>query len=372
MYCNSLLKNVFIICSAVLVASSGISAKTSKSLISQNIQKLFDKNIKDLSEEFPDRFEKDIGTDLIKTLSTIKIPEEDMADEETAKKLEDEDPESYYYGYDGTPDYKKARLVAYSKFRKEFDISDPCSLISPASVLMMVYTNGQGVKRNFDLGMMFGCISSFAYMELEGAINTIQKFKSTNWIGNNFSLSNIATSGLMCGYISIVKVKKKDGQLRQKFKHMTKNWSKAETEDFEKLQKAANDYFEQKSNHETCRGGTLATSRAFTAKLIMEENFETVLMRPIHKHKIYSLGDFQKSDKKLKSTYESLLKKLHDEKGFTDGVEKTDVVKTQKTWKKYKEAFVDFIKIKYPKFSISTIKKVLTDIRIKDLEAIKD
>lgn len=83
---------------------------------------------------------------------------------------------NYYYGIETAIDYEKARKCAF--FEKE---SDDDVNIGGSKILLMLYANGYGVKKNIDLAMRMACNDiRDEHDKAAELFNQLTKFKNSN------------------------------------------------------------------------------------------------------------------------------------------------------------------------------------------------
>ena len=99
------------------------------------------------------------------------------------------------YGIKGPKNPVRARQCAYLE-RQAPDNGWP-NLFAGTGMLMTIYANGTGARRNFDIAMKFACELGGAPAEEEGWLAHLQKLKS-EWQGQDFSPCDDITSGADC------------------------------------------------------------------------------------------------------------------------------------------------------------------------------
>ena len=83
-------------------------------------------------------------------------------------------------------------------------------------VLSMLYANGEGVPRNYDLAIRLVCENPWAApAELEGRVTHLKKMRDAN-TPDHFDLCDDATSGLSEGACEAISAGKHDSEREQK------------------------------------------------------------------------------------------------------------------------------------------------------------
>ncbi|HCI48877.1 MAG: hypothetical protein A2977_00135 [Alphaproteobacteria bacterium RIFCSPLOWO2_01_FULL_45_8] len=317
--------------------------------------------------------ERILSPNSVKRLYLVEFPLEDMPDEEKAKLLENEDPEAFYYGYGGEIDYEKARLIAYSHLGKT-PKGERLSLAA-LSVLMMIYGNGQGVKSNFELAQFFAVVEGGSHFELTGELMDLEERKSKGWKGEEFSFCDHTTSGFREGYC------KRIHRDLQRFRHnkafliLSQHWTPPQIQAFERLKKKALRYFLSQSQNEIDGSGSAGTAFILEEEMNHHDAFKK-LIEQLEENEIssFSKEEFDESNKNLKTACKDACEYLvRSEEKFIDliGFKKEDLKKTQQDWAQYRDAFFNFSRVRYPKVSKNTLGKILTDMRIEELQRIR-
>jgi len=286
------------------------------------------------------------------------------ADRPTSKDLKDLDkcrPYDLYYGFEEPANPQKARLCAYDEMDKPREEGP----FGGKAILMTIYANGVGAKRNFDLALKLACKIEGAPAEIEGRVKHLAELRVQNWQGNTFSLCDDATSGYLAGScadhankFALIKRDKKLGRIQSK-------WTGADKKEYSILKKVADQYFDIHAENEVDQSGTARAALSIADTSSQEENFQKTLeMLESGKLPKYSNMQFIDADTKLNTIYRQIQKRVDPEWGT---VKKENIKTTQRAWIKYCDSWVKFCRKKYPGFEDS-IKTYLTMKRIKELE----
>ena len=131
-------------------------------------------------------------------LKKLSLPLEDAPPASMARSLKGCSSEDLYFGIGVPKDPIRARQCAYVE-RQDPDNGWP-NLFAGTGMLMTIYANGIGAPRNFDIAMKFACELGGAPAEEEGWLAHLQKLKSENWQGQDFSPCDDITSGAAMGF----------------------------------------------------------------------------------------------------------------------------------------------------------------------------
>ncbi len=299
------------------------------------------------------------------SLKAIPLPIEDKPSAAITESLKDCSSEALYYGIGVTKDPVRARQCAYAE-RESPDNGWP-NLFAGSGMLMTIYANGTGAKRNFGLAMKFACELHGAPAEEEGWLAHLQRLKKENWQGRDFSPCDDITSGAAMGSCEAHEAQLAGASRKAKLASMIAHWRDPERKAFAALEKAKDDYVTAVGDNEVDQSGTARGALAIGATEAEEERFLTTLQRLIAGDlPRASVSDLAKTGDKLNALYQKI-QKSRDSTGWGT-VTKDGIKKTERAWLIYRDAFVDFAKLKSPSFAPESLEKVLTEDRIKLLE----
>ncbi|WP_446808559.1 hypothetical protein ACH50O_14880 [Methylomonas sp. 2BW1-5-20] len=131
-------------------------------------------------------------------VKAIEFPAQDRPDAKIIQSLAGCNSEELYYGIGQTADWQKARACAYEEMRRGPE--DPFQ--GPAT-LMMIYANGKGVTRNYDLAIKMACGIEGAPAEIEGRLEHLLQMKQQGAEAKDIDLCDDITSSMMMGFCSI-------------------------------------------------------------------------------------------------------------------------------------------------------------------------
>ncbi|CAO4839345.1 MAG: hypothetical protein CNLJKLNK_00931 [Holosporales bacterium] len=310
-------------------------------------------------------------------ITSENIPDSDLP--ENPEALENEDPEIYYY--QEKPDYVKARHVAYAVLNKLLrekgrnirmnTINAGWETLGPLSVLMMVYTNGQGVKRNFDLGIFFAALIEIP--DGGDRVESIRARKEQNCQDDDFRLKNTITSGAASSYISGLEVKMEKLKIKNIFSDLTRGWNSDEINMFEKLWKQIECYARLRGDCETFTGSARQAicDDAYQSTLY---DFIRLLQDMGTKIDHYSLKDITFLDNQLNVVYKKLMSE-ESVRNLDFGCEKEEIEmmtnklkQAQRSWIKVRDAFLKFAQKKYPDINNEDIHAALIIRKIYDIQ----
>jgi uncharacterized protein YecT (DUF1311 family) len=303
----------------------------------------------------------------------VSVPSEDVACTSQKPLFKECDSPILYYGIGVAQDYESARKCAYME-RERADAKP----MGGSGMLMMIYANGLGVEKNYDLALKFACEAGGAEAEVEHRVDHLVQLKeevpltncednkalfSEEYCAGKIDMCDDITSGHMQGVCaakdSAIAEAKNEADLRA----LTVAWPVDHRQQFERLKRLADRYFDNHAENEIDLSGSARAAFQIEEKDAMLEKFRETLRHFETKLPTYSSLDFKRADKEMQTAYKTQLRKLATiQRGTT--VKLDNVMRTQKLWLAYRDAWVAFAKLHFPEASAESIKTYVTLERI--------
>jgi uncharacterized protein YecT (DUF1311 family) len=286
------------------------------------------------------------------------IPDGDRPSEQEKKEMQGCSSSKLYFGNPSDP--IKARKCAYLQI-EQGTAGGPFDGIP---ILMTVYANGDGVASNYDLAMRFACEdANSAAAEYEQRIFHLGTNDSFDYCGD-------ITSGYMQGACADRASKEEQVSRSDKLSKMTARWTEQEKKEFEKL-KAIWLVFVEAGSHEVDYTGFPPTANG-TPEILQREFLENGFVSSLAEFESGNFpfnveNDFIKADRELNTIYKRI-QGASESKEILPGTTKEDIKKAQRAWLKYRDAWVQFAKLKYPLVSSTSWKTWLTRDRVGQLK----
>ncbi|MBL8261921.1 MAG: DUF1311 domain-containing protein [Xanthomonadaceae bacterium] len=278
-----------------------------------------------------------------------------------------------YYGRDGKGegrDYVAARHCAYRQPREGDALLESGDMFGGSGVLMMLYANGQGVKRNPALAKRFACEYGGAPAEVSGRLGHIDDIADG---GEPMDICDDVTSGMMMGFCARRTADFAKVGREPRWRALQSAWTPAQRAAWAPLRKAADDYIQLVSREETDMSGTARGMFSADAR----ESLEIALLDAVTRfdggdRPTQKAADFARADKTLNATYKDTMAKLAAGSGdgaFGDyGTIAPDGVReTQRAWLRYRDAWVRFAALRWPDTPADAWKAWLTTERAQAL-----
>lgn len=331
----------------------------------------------------------------------IPIPVSDLPPINQVANLKNCNSEGLYYGIGQNQNYVKARYCAYLQrptLRNGNGFGYPD--FAGQSILMMLYANGLGVKRNIPLAIKFACETAGAPAEIDGRVCELKQMQKKHYSGHNFDFCDDATSGDTAGGCELRTSWRQQTLINPLLSYLNR-LNPSVTKAFKNLRKAARKFFKEQAWNEQDMTGTLrdvfylqqydldrkmfagdvllvdsGMSPNVNAKHLKEANLKLQkLYRTIavvfRNHKSYTVGvPFQEKGGKVK-----VIKVTVPYRGTITlkGIRKSEI-----SWINYKNAWEHFLTVRknstknleYPgilKTKITSIIALIVDQRIEQL-----
>jgi hypothetical protein len=299
----------------------------------------------------------------------VQVPASDLPTPEERKALASCNSYDLYFGFDHAADPVKARKCAYLEREPGTVLTNPNDVFTGAGLLTMIYANGEGAARNFDLALKFACEVDGAPAENDSRIEHLLKLKNENSTGDVFNLCDDVTSGFMMGWCSKLQDDLNKVVRTDDFSAIMIKWTAAEETAFRELQKAATASFEASTRNEVDQGGTIHTLREAAVETSLNDDFLAALQR-FEKGQLpkFTALEFSKVDAELNSVYSKLQSDPKNNIYEYSGLTPEGVKIAQRAWLRYREAWVKFGHLKYPSVTPESWRTWLTQDRVKILK----
>jgi uncharacterized protein YecT (DUF1311 family) len=298
-------------------------------------------------------------------VEAVSVPPNHRPDARTAATLAGCQSEALYYGIGKPPDPERARQCAYL----ELDAGDQL-VFGGSAMLMTIYANGVGAPRNLELAMKFACKVEGAPAEESGRLEHLAKLQRERWTGTNFHLCDDITSGFMGGHCAAHDQRKKQRARQGKQLALLAGFGPADRATYDKLRAAADKYFEARTQNEVDLSGTARAALQIEEQAALEKSFLAALEQLEKKKALPAkTGPLAEVDARLNVEYRRVMAVKEPVWGT---VEKAGITKTQRSWLKYRDAFVAFARQRYASLPSDQIQAWLTDVRTAMLKEFGD
>lgn len=242
-----------------------------------------------------------------------------------------------YFGFGGPVDPVKARKCAYAEIDR-----DARALLGGKTILMMVYANGKGVPRNFDLALKLACTIGGAPGDAAGRVHQLDRMKKENWTGDNFSICAHSSGHELYEQCAILQERFDKIERDQKFNELSSAWSARDRKAFHSFLAEAENFFQVQVMNGVNLQGTFEVSEEVFLKnglLSALEQFERGELPS------YSAAEFQRAEAEENATY---LRTQSGDVAQWGTITRESIRKSEEGWHRYRNAWIAFGKQKYP------------------------
>jgi hypothetical protein len=242
-----------------------------------------------------------------------------------------------YFGFGGPVDPVKARKCAYA----ELDRNTRAPLAGKA-ILMMVYANGKGVPRNFDLALKLACTIGDAPGDAAGRVHQLDRLKKANWAGNNFSICDHSSGRELYEQCAILQERFDKLERDSQFNDLTSSWTGPQVKAFHAFMEEARKFF-----HVQAGSGVNLEST-------FEVQEETFLLNGL----LTALQQFERGELPKYSAVELRKAETEESAAYTrtqtgkdtrwGTVTREGVSRCEEEWRRYRDAWITFARKKYP------------------------
>jgi hypothetical protein len=250
-----------------------------------------------------------------------------------------------YFGFGAPVDPVKARKCALAEIDR-----DARTPLGGKPILMMVYANGRGVPRNFDVAIKLACAIGGAPGDAAGRVHQLDRLKKSDWKGDNFSICDHSSGHELYEQCAILQERFDKIERDQKLKELSSAWSARDRKAFHSFLAQAEEFFQVQAMNGVNMEGTFEVSEEAFLKnglLAALEQFERGELPR------YSAAEFQRAEAAEHAAY------LRTQTGSVAAwgtVTRESVKKSEEAWHRYRDAWISFARQKYPSVSVQSWK----------------
>jgi Lysozyme inhibitor LprI len=297
---------------------------------------------------------------LCRRLSDREPPASDRPDAAAAASLRGCDSEALYYGIGMPADPARARQCAFLEAGR----ADGEGPFSGRTMLMTIYANGRGARRDLDVAIHLSCGIEGAPFESNGRVGHLAELKAQSRPQEDFHFCDDVTSGLAMGYCAAHEARIAGARREAELARLSRGWTAAETQALERLRQAHEAFASAHGGGEVDMSGTARAAMAVNAEESARDLFLALLRDLAAGHAPrYDAGGYRAADAKLNAAYRQLIQETVpiDSPG---AVTREGIRDAQRAWLRYRDSFLAFAAVKYPKISRDSLAAWLTDQRI--------
>jgi hypothetical protein len=290
-------------------------------------------------------------------------PASDRPGAATARALQGCSSEALYYGIGMPADPVRARQCAFT------EALEPHSgdAFSGRAMLMTIYANGKGAKRDLDVATHLACGLNAAPMEHKLRVEHLAAMKDKGAGEPEFGYCDHITSGFAGGqcaaHESQISAVKRDAKIAA----LTGGYTPAQKAAFATLRKAQAAFALAHADNEVDMTGTLRTAFHVQAQDALADQFlETLEALAAKRVPGASPAELRRRDAALNASYRRTQSALSREGIGT--VSAKGVRDAQRAWLRYRDSFLAFARATYPQTQQASLAAWLTARRTQMLD----
>jgi len=310
-----------------------------------------------------------------KAVRDLDPPAADWPGSDVAASLVGCDSGALYYGIGMKADPVRARQCALMETQRPDGNDSP---FRGTAMLMTIYANGRGAKKDLDLATSLACRIDDAPAAIDGRVQHLQALKQDESPGE-FGYCDDITSGLSSGQCAAHEAALKTTGRSARRDKLTAGWSAAARQAFVPLQEAADFYAKTSGENEVDLSGTARAAFAVEQEERLRKSFAD-LLRTLESGGLKQGAAFKTEDARLNAVYRRIMasKTPPDERGpyaSADSLPWTTVTRsgireTQRAWLRYRDAWVAFAAVRYPALDADALRAELTRQRLAQLQGL--
>lgn len=284
-----------------------------------------------------------------------------------AEQLPKCDEASLYYGIGRKPDYAAALQCAW--FHRAHPQDDKVAwMFAGPGMLTMLYANGRGVERNYDIAIRLACeVSGAAQAELEARFDHLEHLRAAADPSAPFDLCDDQTSGLSEGSCTSIQTSLDDVERDGKIEGLVQGLPAGAKGAFAALQAAEAAFEAARSGNEVDMTGTARGSFYLHEEATLRDQFLDNLQSFGRADTApASETDLAELDKDLNTVYRHI-EQSPDSKWQYTTIGPIGIKNTERKWIALADTWVAFGRLAYPKLSATQIRAQIIRLRLDQL-----
>jgi hypothetical protein len=319
----------------------------------------------DAKDEWASSGDFETSKALCRELRGREPPASDRPDTAAAASLKGCDSEALYYGIGMPADPVKARQCAFLEAER-----DDGAVFSGRTMLMTIYANGRGAKRDLDVATHLACGIEGAPMESHGRVAHLAELKAKGWKGQDFHFCDDITSGLAMGYCASHEAGMAGALRERALAAMSSGWTGAEKQAFARLLTAHNAYVEAHGSGEVDLSGTARAAMAIQAEEALRDELVELLDHLRSGRALPTpAARLPAEDAALNAAHRKRLQQTGGEEAGPGAVTADGIRAAERAWLRYRDAFLAFAAVKFPRIPRDELAAWLTRRRTALLES---
>ena len=296
---------------------------------------------------------------LCRAVAGREPPAADRPDAATASSLAGCDAEALYYGIGVPRDPVRARQCAFTQQPTD-QMLEP---FAGRAMLMTIYANGEGARRDLDLAIRLACTLEGAEpAEYDSRVARLALLRDQRWQGRNFSYCQDIGPGLGTGLCASHRAALARPQREAAQRALIARWTPAQRQAYEPLRRAFEEFVAASASGDLARSGTSYASLRIRLEQGLRDQFADMLQRlEAGRAPSFTSAQLRTEDLQLNQAYRA---RLADEQQFdAPGITPDSIQIAQRAWLRYRDAFLAFAAVKYPQVPRASLAAWITQNR---------
>ena len=273
--------------------------------------------------------------------------------------LADCDAEALYYGIGAPVDFELARKCAFTRAEPNRG-----AVMGGAEILMMIYANGQGVPKNFELASRFACTVGGAPAEIDGRLSRLLEARSSGNLGQAMDLCDDITSGYMSGYCAAHAERLAAVPRNARKRAATAAMPQAEAK---ALESAAERLFDIRSTWEVDLTGTMRARFSIEEQATLEDELVVTLEHLRDATFVPPHADPKPLERELSKLMASISQTKDSAETPIGFVTPSGIRKTQRQWLRYRDSLVALVRKVRPAAELDDWRAAIVQARLEQL-----
>lgn len=304
-------------------------------------------NWADFNEEWANSPEYEASKALCRSVRALAPPASDRPTAQQRAALRGCSSEDLYYGIGRPADPERARLCAFIEAEEAEDEGTPTYPFSGRTMLMTIYANGAGARRDLDRAIRLACEVEGAPAESHARVSHLAELRAASWTGDDFHYCDDITSGISGGYCAGHRAAIAGARRDAEIARIAARFTPAQWRSFAALREAHAAYADARAESEVDLSGTLRVALQISEQESLRDEFAEVLRR-LEAGEAPPVGsaEFRAADAALNAAYRRARRADHGE--GPGAVTPFGIRRAQRAWLRYRDAFLAFASLRYP------------------------
>jgi len=303
---------------------------------------------------------------ICRSVKTLTIPAADLPDAKTQAALKGCSSEDLYYGVGMPKNLTKARQCAIMEWQADPGRSDP---FFGAGMLMTIYANGAGGRRDYDLATHMACNTWAAPVDSDTLVRAVQAHKSGaeksefDYCGDVMQgYSNNSAAQCLDHEEHMAKPKR-----AAKLKPLLAGWTPAQAAAYRDFKAAQANFILARQQKERGAGVVNRSAPVAHEAWLLDAEVDLIGRLSRGAGPKATPAQRQAEDRRLQASYQAAMRDLPTEGGFDYTITRDGLRDTERAWIAYRDAWLRLAAARWPAASQNGLAAHLTRARWTDI-----